>query len=489
LALLILAAWAFHLRGQASALPLGPNQTLAVLPFEDLSADSSSNLWIYGFTDDLITDLGTTEHLQVISRRSVMPFQSTHDTLSEIARKLHATLILEGTVTHQNGAARITARLLDAQHDHQIWASSYTRHTDDILSLQDEIAADITNAVTEKLTGSIPQVNPNAHPDDPQVRLAYLTGLYYLSRRDEPGLLKAIHSFHQSIAKDSHYAPAYVGLADCYNLLAVWGKLPSNKAFPQARAAAQTALSLDPSSAQAYTSLAFETYRYEWNFPQAETYFRKAIQLNPNYATAHQWYGEFLGDLRRFDQSIAELRKATDLDPLSAIAGGDLAVGYIHAGRDPEAIAELHRILTLYPDFVPAHNYLASAYQDAGDWTSAQKEAETYTRLGGNPTNLQTILIADDARNGKITQARSELHTFLRHNHPGSFQQAQLYFAVHDPDDAFAALDKAYAEHSWWLVTLMVEPGFASAPEQPQLRKLMLRVGLPVPANLSHSAS
>jgi TolB-like protein/tetratricopeptide (TPR) repeat protein len=228
-----------------------------VLPFDDLSADDSSNLWVYGFTDDLITDLGPTEHLQVISRRSVMPFKSTHDPLSDIARKLHATLILEGTVAHQNGEAHITARLLDAAHDHQIWAGSYTRKTDDILSLQDEIAANITSAVTEKLTGSPPQFSRNTHPVDPHVRLNYLTDLYFLSQRDEPGLLKAIDSFHEAIAKDSHYAAAYAGLADCYNLLDVWGSLPSSQAFPQARIAAQTALSLDPSA-----SLAFETYRY-----------------------------------------------------------------------------------------------------------------------------------------------------------------------------------------------------------------------------------
>jgi TolB-like protein/tetratricopeptide (TPR) repeat protein len=482
-------AWRLHLRQQPSTLPLGPGQTLAVLPFDDLSADPSSNLWVYGFTDDLITDLGTTEHLQVISRRSVMPFQSTHDALPVIARKLNATLLLEGTVAHQNGTARITAQLFDPIHDRQIWAGSYTRHTDDILSLQDEIAADITSAVTEKLTGSPPQPSATATAVDPQVRLAYLTGLYYLNRRDEPGLLKAIDSFHQAIARDSHYALAYAGLADCYNLLAVWGKLPSSEAFPQARAAAQTALSLDPSSAQAYTSLAFETYRFEWNFSQAEIYFRKAIQLNPNYATAHQWFGEFLGDLRRVDESITELRKATDLDPLSAMVGSDLALGYMHAGRDAEAIAELHRILTVYPDFVPAHSYLTACYDDLGDGSNATREATIYTHLSGDDTVLQTLRINDDARNGKLPQARAELRNLLKHTDTTSFQQAQMYFAVNQPDQAYAELDRAYAEHSWWLVTLMVDPGFKSVRSQPRLHHLLQRIGLPVPPNLLASVS
>lgn len=487
--LVTLTAYGWHLRQQTSALPIASGQTLAILPFEDLSPDGSSNLWVYGFTDALIADLATTEHLRVISRRSVMPFQSTHGSLPDIARKLHATLILEGTVAHQNGEARISAQLLDAADDHQLWAGNYTRKTNNILSLQDEIAADITTAVTGKLTDSSPQLSFNTHTVDPQARLAYLTGLYFLNQRDQPSLLKAIDAFHQAIAKDSRYAAAYAGLADCYNLLAVWGNLPSNKAFPQARSAAQTALSLDPASAQAYTSLAFETYRYEWNFTQAELYFRKAIQLNPNYVTAHQWYGEFLGDLRRFDQSIAELRTARDLDPLSAMAGSDLATGYMHAGRDPEAIAELHRILALYPNFAPAHNYLSSCYRDIGDLTNAEREVNIYSRLTGDSTSQQSLRSLDDAHSGNISRARVELRTLLTHHPIGFYQQAQLYFAVNEPGKAYAALDKAYAEHSWWLVTLMVDPGFTSVRDQPQFRKLMLHVGLPVPANRSHSAS
>jgi TolB-like protein len=480
--LMALVAWAWGLnhRRKEAAPWSGPEQTLAVLPFEDLSEDGSGNLWVDGLTDDLITNLGKAGHLQVISRRSVMQFKAKHAPLPTIARQLHATLILEGTVMHGNGRARVTAQLLDAANDRQIWAESYTRKTDDILSLQDDIAGDIATGVTAKLTGTVSQASSDSHPVDPQVRLAYLTGHYFLSQRDEPGLLKAIDFFKQAIAKDPHYAPAYSGLADSYNLLAVWGSLPSAEAFPQARAAAQTALQLDPSSAEAYNSLAFETYRYEWNFSQAETFFRKAIQLNPNYATAHQWYGEFLGDLRRFDESIAELRKAKELDPLSAIIGSDLATGYIHAGRDAEAIVELQRILALYPNFVPAHNYLASCYDDLGDWANAEKESLIYSRLTGNGSQFRVIRIVHDARTGKMTRARAELNDFLRDKNLISFQKAQMYFTVGENDKGYAALEQAFSEHSWWLVTLMVDPGFKTVPADPRLQQLMKRVGLPV---------
>jgi len=480
--LMALITWAWHLtHRQKEATPWsGTEQTIAVLPFEDLSESGSSGLWVDGLTDDLITDLGKQGRLQVISRRSVMQFKANHQPLPAIARQLQATLILEGSVMHENSRARITAQLLDAANDRQIWAESYTRNTDDILSLQDDIAGDIATKVTAKLTGAATQASFDLHPVDPQVRLAYLTGHYYLSQRDEPGLLKAIDFFKQAIAKDPNYAPAYSGLADSYNLLAVWGSLPSAEAFPQARTAAQKALELDPSCAEAYNSLAFETYRYEWNFAQAETFFRKAIQLNPNYATAHQWYGEYLGDLRRFDESIAELRKAKELDPLSAIIGSDLATGYIHAARDNEAIAELQRILDLYPNFVPAHNYLASCYSDLGDWANAEKEALIYSRLTGNNSQFRVIRIEHDAHTGKLAQARTELTAYLQDKNLIPFQKAQMYFTVGENDKGYAALEQAFNEHSWWLVTLMVDPGFKSVPNDPRLQDLMKRVGLPV---------
>jgi Tfp pilus assembly protein PilF len=323
----------------------------------------------------------------------------------------------------------------------------------------------------------------DTHPVDPQVRLAYLTGLYFWNQRNEEGLLKAIDYFRQAIAKDPAYAPAYSGLADSYNLLAVWGRLPSADAFPQARTAAQVALSLDSSSAQAYTSLAFETCRYEWNFSQGESYFRKAIELNPNYATAHQWYGEFLGDVRRFDESIAELRKAKDLDPLSAIVGSDLATGYIHAGRYPEAITELKRVLAIYPNFVPAHNYLAGAYNSAGDWANAGKEEETYGRLSGDNAPLEVMRISHEAIAGNAAKARSDLEAFWQNRNGAgisAYQKAQMYFIVDEKDKGYDALEQAYRERSWWLVTLMVDAGFDTVRDEPRFRQFMQRVGLPV---------
>jgi TolB-like protein/Tfp pilus assembly protein PilF len=462
---------------RASAKP--PAGKLAVLPFENLS--SSEDLLADGLTDGLITDLGKSGQIQVISRRSVMQFKGQPVALPQIAAKLHASLVLEGTIARSGKEMRVTAQLLDAASDRNLWASSYSRTTDDVLGFQDEIAAEIATDVLEKLTGAAPQRSFNSRAVDPRARLAYLTGRHFWDQRDEPGILKAISYFQQTASIDPQYAPAYAGLADSYNLMAVWGKLPADVAFSRAKQAALKALSLDPSSAEAYNSLAFATYRQDWDFVRADQYFQKAIALNPNYAVAHQWYGEFLGDMRRFDQSIAELRKARELDPLSAIVGCDLADAYIHAGRYPEAEAELKRILELYPDFAPAHIYLVGVYIERADFAAAAREAQAYARRTGDETQLQMVEIRRQSASGNTDQAHRDLSLLLSGKSGASFssyQKAQLFFATGQTDAGYAALEDAYRERSWWLVTMMVDPGFAGVRNQPRFREVARRVGL-----------
>jgi TolB-like protein/Tfp pilus assembly protein PilF len=464
---------------ERKASPKQPAGILAVLPFENLS--SSEDFLVDGLTDTLITELGKTGQLQVISRRSVMQFKGQHLPLPQIAAQLHASLVLEGTVARSGDQMRITAQLLDAAHDRSLWTASYSRKLTDQLAFQDEAAATIAAEVLRKLTGTEPIQTRNFSAVNPQARLAYLTGRYFWNQRDESGLRIAIGYFQQAASIDPQYAPAYAGLADSYNMMAVWGKLPAGTAFSRAKAAAQKALSLDPSSAEAYNSLAFATYRQDWDFVRADQYFRKAIELNPNYAAAHQWYGEFLGDMRRFDASINELLKARELDPLSAIVGSDLADGYLHAGRYAEAEAELKRIQNLYPDFAPAHLYLVGVYSALSNFTAAEIEAQAYFQRTGDEAPLQMARIQRQTATGSANQARRAA-SLLLHGKSGSsfssYQKAQLYFASGQNDAGYAALEDAYRERSWWLVTMLVDPGFSSVWNQPRFRNLARRVGL-----------
>lgn len=462
------------------------SRMLAVLPFADLKLSQpreGGDYFADGFTDDLITDLGRSGQIAVMSSRSTAQFQGRRDLTRKIAERLHVSLILDGTVAQEGNTVRVTAQLLDANEDRQLWAGSYTGTQAGMLALQDDIAGEIAGDVIQALTGKRSQSDSDLKPADPQVRIDTLTGHYLWEQRNEADMRRAIAYFRQAIALDSGYAPAWVGLADSYNLMAVWGKMPSTQAFPQARSAAAMALSLDPNSAEAYNSLAFEVYRYEWDFPQADEDFRRAIALNPNYAVAHQWYGEFLGDLRRFDESIAELRRAKALDPLSPMVGSDLADGYIHAGRYAEAEAELRRILALHPNFVPAHSYLASACQAAGQTECADQELKTYVMLSGDTLSLKMFQLHQEALAGKTAEARRDLGRLVRSASWADlqpYQKAQLYFDAGELDAGYVELERAYRQRSWWLATLMVDPGFDSVRTQPRFIAMEKRVGLPV---------
>ena len=472
-------AWQKFLRRRSPMT--GQSETLAVLPFEDLSAGHREGYVADGLTDDLITDLGRSGQFPIISRTSVMKFKDSREPLAQIAQALHANLIIEGTILRSGDRVRITAQLIDASNDHHVWADRYEANFQNVLTLQDDVAGDIVTAVEEKLTGNVAARQP-PRPVNREARVAYLTGRFYWNKRDEAGLKEAIKYFDQAIAKDSNYAAAYSGLADSYNLLSVWGSLTPNEAFPEARKDALKAIQLDPDSAEAYTSLAFETYRYEWDFSGAEKDFQKAIVLNPNYATAHQWYGEFLGDIRRFDQGIAELRKAQQLDPLSPIVGSDLAACYIHAGRNQEAVAVLREVLARQPDFSVAHAYLSAAYQNEGDYSDSAKEQTLYIRLSGDTEGDPAARIHREWASGKKQQARRDMETFLAGTKEGRFgyvQMAQMYMSVGDKDKAFACLNKAYKEHSWWLVTMEVEHAFDPLRNDPRFQQLEHRVGLP----------
>ncbi|HEY6305545.1 MAG TPA: tetratricopeptide repeat protein [Candidatus Angelobacter sp.] len=462
--------------------PKPPANTIAVLPFEDLSPQRHDDHLADGLTDDIVVALGRTGQLPVISRRSSARFKASQEPLPQIADSLHANFILEGTFVRAGRRVRITADLVDASSDRHLWTQSYERNLADVLSMQDEVAASIASSVTERMTGRPPGIQATSRPVNPEARTAYLTGRFFWNKRDEPGLKKAIEYFNQASAKDPQSAPAYSGLADCYTLLSVWGSLSSRESFPKAKAAALKALELDPASAEAYTSLAVVTARWDWNFSAAEQYFKKAIQINPNYAVAHQWYGEFLGDLGRADQSIAESEKAVQLDPLSPMAGCDLSVTYIHARQPENAVKALQRVLSFAPDFQPAHLYLAAAYQGTGQIDKAEEEARRHAQLTGDNTFLVMLRIGRDAAEGRTQQAKQAVEELLqrsRESQFGAYNAAGLYFTIGDKEAGYRELERAYREHSWFLVNLPVDQDFDSVRQEPRFRDLMRRVGLP----------
>jgi TolB-like protein/Tfp pilus assembly protein PilF len=481
--LLTAAAIYRHRAVEKASSPKRPNaNTIAVLPFEDLSPQQRQDHLADGLTDDIIVALGQTGQLPVISRRSSSRFKATHEPLPQIADSLHANFIVEGTFVRAGRRVRITADLVDGSSDRHLWTQSYERNLADVLSMQDEVAASIASSVTEKMTGKAAGIQLGPGPVNPEARAAYLMGRFFWNKRDEPGLKKAIEYFNQAVAKDPQYAPAHSGLADCYTLLSVWGSLSSREAFPKAKAAALKALELDPASAEAYTSLAVVTARWDWNVNAAELYFQKAIQANPNYATAHQWYGEFLGDLGRVPRSIAESEKAVQLDPLSPMAGCDLSVTYIHAGMPEKAAKALQRVLTFAPDFQPAHLYLAGAYDGLRQFDKEEEEIRRYVELTGDNAAFLKFRIERNVAEGRTQQAKHEAEELLKHSREGLFgayNAASVYFTIGDKEAGYRELERAYQQHSWLLVNLPVDKSFDAVRAEPRFRDLLRRVGLP----------
>jgi TolB-like protein/tetratricopeptide (TPR) repeat protein len=472
LVVLGLAVWA-----RSHRLAVVRQPTLAVLPFESLSADSNDALVADGLTDDIITELGRSSQIAVISRRSVAQFKGTHMPLQQVARMLNANLVLEGTIAHAGKTVRITAQLIDAGTDHHLWAESYERDSVNVLSLQDEVTGAVSTAILEKLTGHGMPAERAVRLVDPDVRLAFLTGRFFMAKRDEPGLTRAVVYFRQALRGDSTYGPAYAGLADCYNLLGTFGFLPEKQAFPAARAAALRAIRLDSTSAEAYNSLAFETYRYDWDFASAEKNFKYAVRLNPSYATAHQWFGEFLGDLRRTDEAITESRRAVELDPLSAIARSDLGLVYLHVGHYAEASAELHHVLALYPDFALAHSYLGGVYIETGHLDQARVEEGRAV-----PAIDDGLAIEDAWAAGKTDEVRARTDVLTRRANAGHYSfitLAHLHARLGDYAAAQAALERSFQQHEWMLVTLKVDPYFAHMRDDPRFRDLIRRIGIP----------
>lgn len=468
-------------RARQREIEVGVKGGLAVLPFEVPSTDLKDEVIAAGLTDDIITDLGRAGQFPVVSRTSTMQFAGRHQPLPQIAQRLHVGLVIEGMVVRSGDRVRVTAQLIDAMDDRHLWAASYERDYTQVLTLEDDIAGEVADAVSEALVGTVPE-RSTAAPVNSAARMDYLMGRFFWNKRDEPSLKKAINYFDRAVAEDPNYGAAYSGLADCYNLLSVWGSLTASESFPEARKYALKAIQLNPESAEAYTSLAFETYRYGWNFREAERDFQKAISLNPNYVTAHQWYGEFLSDIMRSDQGIAELRKAEQLNPLSAIVGSDLAVALIHAGRYQQAVAELQRILTFAPSFVPAHLYMVTAYRLAGQIHDADEEYSEYVRLTGDSEGPVEYRIDREWTSGRKRQALADLESVLRElkeGRIGDYQMAVIYLDIGNKKEAFACLNRAYQEHSWWLVTMEVDPGLAPLHNDPRFEDLVRRVGLP----------
>ena len=456
--------------------------SLAVLPLESLSGDASQDYFADGMTDELITDLGKIGALRVISRTSVVPYKHVHRPLSEIARELNVDAVLEGTVLRSGDRVRITAQLIQVSAERHLWAESYEGDLRDALTLQSQVSHAVAEQIRINLNPQERAALKSKKAVDPEAYEAYLKGRYFWNKRTANGLRTAVAYFEQAIDQDPNYAPAYSGLADSYALMGDWqyGVMPPRVAFPRAKAAAVKALELDNTLGDAHTSLAFCFDLFDWDWNSAEKEFKRAIELNPGYATAHHWYSWHLIVLGRTSDAITEMRKAASLDPLSLIISADLAEILLVARLYDESIQQSRKTIDMDSNFAVAHYQLGQAYLQKRMYSEAIAELQKATELSGADTTFTSNLAYAYAASGRRSEAIKMLEEFKnRRNHDFSnaSEIALIYTGLGEKDQALTWLEKAYEEH--FNPSILVRPAFDPLRSDKRFQDLLRRIGLP----------
>jgi TolB-like protein/DNA-binding winged helix-turn-helix (wHTH) protein/Tfp pilus assembly protein PilF len=484
--LLAVLAVAFNLAGirqkwiRSAPPQIRPIASLAVLPLEDLSSDPAQQYFADGITDELITDLAQISNLKVISRTSTIQYRGTKKSIPEIGKALRVDALIEGTVERDANRVRIRVQLIDSASDRHLWARSYDRELRDVLLLQSEAARDIAQEIRGQVAPPQSAVVPAPTPVNPEAYEAYLKGRYFLNKRSAEGMQTATGYFEQAIGLDPQFALAYAGLADCYSLLGS-DTLPASVASAKARAAALKALELDPSIAEGHTALAVVHFYYDWNWNDAEHELQRALQLNPNYATAHHWSSVYLSAMGHFPEAIQEAERAHELDPLSPSITISLATEYRDARRFDRAIELLSAVLELDPNFAAAHRGLGKTYAAMGLWKLAVEEFQKAVALSHDSESLTGLAYAYSASGERAEALKivAQLRAQPAGNYVSPFNMAAVFTGLGEKDKAFSSLDRAYHERDSRLPFLAVDRWFEPLHSDPRFVELCGRMGLP----------
>ena len=452
-------------------------KSIAVLPFENLSGSPENAYFTDGIQEEILTRLAKIADLKVISRTSTARYKSSSDNLRQIAKQLGVANILEGTVQKAADRVRVNVQLIKAETDAHLWAETYDRKLTDIFSVESDIAKAIADTLQAKLSGSEKHAIAAQPTENTEAHEFYLKGRYFWNKRTGPDLRRAIDYFKQAIDKDPKYGLAYAGLADSYTLLSAYGAGSPQESFPLAKTAAQKALELDDTLAEAHTSLGQILLFYDLDLVGSSKEFERAIALNPNYATAHHWYG--VGPplaLGEFDRAIAELRRAQQLDPLSLIINADLGVAFTTAQRYDEAITQLRKTIEMDPRFYYAHWNLGVALELKGELREALAEYKKAAELDDDPIVLGLIAHAY-AKLGERDQALkllAELQQVAAHRYIPFSTFAGIYMALGEKDKAIDYLERAYRDRA--LSNIKVDPMLDPLRGDPRFEALVAKI-------------
>ncbi len=440
-------------------------KSIAVLPFDNLSRDPDNAYFAEGVQDEILTRLAKVADLKVISRTSTQRFKSAPENLPQIAKQLGVAHIVEGSVQKSNDQVRVNVQLINALTDAHLWGDTYDRKLTDIFAVESEIAKTIADILQAKLSGSEQHAIAARPTENTEAHQLYLKGRFFWNKRTGNDLKKSIDYFEQAIAADPNYALAYAGIADAYVLLPGYSAGTPRDCYPKAKAAAKKALELDETLAEAHTTLAMAIWLYDFDSSQATREFQRAIELNPNYATAHHWFSLGLASLGRFDDAIAEGKRAVELDPLSLVINADLGADYYLARRYDEAIAQQRKTLEMDPGFYYAHFILGEALAAKGAFEQAIEEYRKAHALDDDPWVLGLLGHAY-ASSGNKTEALKildQLKELSTQRYVSAYSFAILYLGLGDKQEALRWLEQSYQDRAgsdiaWIRVYSLLDP-------------------------------
>lgn len=455
-------------------------RSIAVLPFANLSRDPDNEYFVDGIQDEIITRLSQVADLKVISGTSTRRYKGTGQNLSQIARELNVTHVLEGSVQKSGDQVHVNVQLINALNDAHLWADIYDRKLTDIFAVESEIAKTIADTLRVKLTGDQTRAITARPTENNAAHELYLKGRYFWFKRTAEDLKKAANYFQQAIDIDPNYALAYVGLADAFVLLPAYGGGSPLECYPKAKIAARKAIELNDSLAEAHASYGKVLWNQDFDFAQSLSEFERAIKLNPNYATAHHWYGNSpLASLGRFDEAIAEMKRAVELDPLSLIYNADLGGTLVLARRYDEAIERLQRALELDPNFYYAHYNLGLALWLKGDRDGAIAEYKKALELSDDPMPRAYMghAYATAGRRDDALRILDELSEAAKHRYVPNPAFALVEIGLGRKEKALDWLEKAYDAHeARFIAYIKVDPFLDPLRGDPRFEALTRKV-------------
>jgi TolB-like protein/Tfp pilus assembly protein PilF len=455
-------------------------ESLAILPFTNEGGDPDTEFLAEEIPASIINSLSRLENLRVVPRDSVAHYAARSDDNYSLAREMDVAALLTGRITVRGGSLSISAELVDVANDRQIWGERYSEELSDILSIEADISKRISDELRLRLSGDEKDRLSRGYTENAEAHLAYLQGRFWWNKRTRESYDKAIASFDEAIRIDPDYALAYAGKADCYALLAMHALVPGDF-IHQAREAAEKALALDDTLAEAHASMGWIRWIYDWDWEAAEESFERAIRLNPRYPTARNWYGAFLAAMGRGDEAIEQIKRARQLDPGSLIINRDLGVVYSWIGQSDLAIEQLLKTIEMDPQFLPARSHLGRVYFMAGRYDEAIAELEIASDLAKDVIHSGSLGLAYAmaGRREAALRVLEMLTETAKQQEVASYQFAIVHMGLGNRDEAFEWLERSYANREFPMAILKFSESMGSIRDDPRFDDLLRRIGFP----------